>query len=92
MRIISYSVKASEEIHVRGAVVSLCTATDYANLSVGWRDLYGNDARNCNCHALLYVYRHGADARQRSRKQSPKKASGSKGLSAEYEEIRPRYG
>lgn len=81
-----------KKAHVRGAMTRLCTTTDCANLSAGWRNLYGDDTRNCRCQGLLFVYHHGADVRQHLRKQLPREGTGSEGPFAEYKEIRPRYG
>ena len=78
-----YLLGSLKKAHVRGAVTRLCTATDCANLSAGWRNLYGDDPRNCRCHGLLFVYHRRAEVRQPLRKQLPWEATGSEGPFAE---------
>jgi hypothetical protein len=57
----SYAVGSLQKAQIRGAVTSLCKATDCANVSSGWRNLYGDDRRNYRCHGLLFVYNHDGD-------------------------------
>lgn len=53
----SYAVGTLTKPKMRGAIRSLCKATDCANVSAGWRDLYGSDD-NYHVHGLLFVYNH----------------------------------
>ena len=57
----SYAVGSLKKAQVRGAVTSLCKAADCANVSSGWRNLYGDDTSNYRCHGLLFVYNHDGD-------------------------------
>ena len=57
----SYAVGSLKKPQIRGAVTDLCKAADCANVSAGWRNLYGDDARNYRCHGLLFVYNHDGE-------------------------------
>ena len=57
----SYAVGSLKKAQVRGAVTSLCKAADCANVSSGWRNLYGDNTSNYRCHGLLFVYNHNGD-------------------------------
>lgn len=57
----SYAVGSLKKAHIRSALTSLCKATDCANVSGGWRALFGDDQRNYRCHGLLFVYNHDGE-------------------------------
>jgi hypothetical protein len=54
----SYGVGSLTKAKVRGAIRSLCKATDCANVSVGWRNLYDCEGVNYQVHGLLFIYNH----------------------------------
>ena len=57
----SYAVGSLKKAKVRGAITSLCKATDCANVSGEWRKHYGDDKSNYRCHGLLFVYNHDGE-------------------------------
>jgi hypothetical protein len=57
----SYAVGSLTKPQVRGALTSLCKATDCTNVSSKWRTFYGDDNSNYRCHGLLFIYNHDGE-------------------------------